>query len=886
MQSARLLPSTKFSPPRTSARSVLRQHLLYRLQQSRECRLVLVSGGAGYGKTTLLAQWRKELLKAGENVAWLSLVAEDGQLAPFCASLIGALREAGVPIQEELPYLAGADLGSSPEPVAWALVNALAKAPHDVHLMIDDLHHVDDPQVTRLLQALVDCAPDRLYLVLASRSMPGLLLGRLRASGDLAEIDCADLCFDFHESLSFLKENLDAAIDADGAHWMHALTDGWPIGLQLMTIAFKADPNARTRLRRMMPRPADLRAYLLEDVIAHLPPSLLGFMERIAILRRFNADLAGAVTQTPDAAALIAQIERQNLFVFPVDSDDGYQWYRLHPLFAEFLSERLARHEAARLYLRASAWFAAHDLLAEGIRYALLGDEAEVAIGLIERSAPRILSLSHLGAFLRCFDRLPASTVLRHPGVLVTACCTFVLGSRYEDAQHWLDQIPLAQADAEVQAQMCVLRAMIASSRDDSDEMWKWIGPLAQQSFPDPFFSHVRTAMIIASHGVAGRHLEARRHYESAVARVTRTSDDEMAILATLHLAHSALRQGDMRQAQQIASECLLRAEQRFGRRSISANGCAAVLADVFHETNRIEQAREALANRLDMLQSASRHSASHAMLCHARLLEVEDSPQAALAALATEEARIREAGTDRALANVLAEHARIVLAQGDVDRAIQLQADLDELAATHREASGWLAQIPVMAALVRARIAIATGEPVVALGELERVGRHATSHGCSRLLVTVHLLSALALDALGRTDEATLRWHAALALAHRRGLLRTVIDEGAEVGAGLARLEAQLDGPLGDYLAQLAAAFAARDPAGEDTRGRPEGTKLTPRESEILELLGQMMSNKRIALTLDITYESVKWNLKNIFRKLGVSTRYDAVTRARRLKA
>ncbi|HSV48090.1 MAG TPA: helix-turn-helix transcriptional regulator, partial [Ramlibacter sp.] len=232
-------------------------------------------------------------------------------------------------------------------------------------------------------------------------------------------------------------------------------------------------------------------------------------------------------------------------------------------------------------------------------------------------------------------------------------------------------------------------------------------------------------------------------------------------------------------------------------------------------------------------------------------------------------------------------EHARIVLAQGDVDRAIQLQAELDELAAKHRDASGLLAQIPVMAALVRSRIAIATGEPVVALGELERVGRHATSHGCSRLLVTVDLLAGLALDALARADEALPRWHAALALAHRRGLLRTVIDEGAEVGAGLARLEPQLDGRVREYLAQLGTAFAVRDASSnDDPRSRAEGTKLTQREGEILELLAQMMSNKRIALTLDITYESVKWNLKNIFRKLGVSTRYDAVTRARRLRA
>ena len=147
-------------------------------------------------------------------------------------------------------------------------------------------------------------------------------------------------------------------------------------------------------------------------------------------------------------------------------------------------------------------------------------------------------------------------------------------------------------------------------------------------------------------------------------------------------------------------------------------------------------------------------------------------------------------------------------------------------------------------------------------------------------------LLAALALDALGRADESLPRWHAALALSQRRGLLRTVIDEGAEVGAALVRLEPPADDRLCEYLVQLSDAFAVREQANDDPRSPPEGTKLTRREGEILELLAQMMSNKRIALTLDITYESVKWNLKNIFRKLGVSTRYDAVTRARRLQA
>src|SRR5262249_22665882 len=155
-----------------------------------------------------------------------------------------------------------------------------------------------------------------------------LALGRLRAHGLLVELDCAELPFEFGESLDFLNLNISGKLDVEGARVIHDLTDGWPIGLQLVTAALKANPKARSKLHRLAPHTVDLEAYLNEDVLQHLPRELLKFMETLSLFRRFNAGLAAAVTDSERAEELIQEIGARGLFIFPVDAPDDFHWYR------------------------------------------------------------------------------------------------------------------------------------------------------------------------------------------------------------------------------------------------------------------------------------------------------------------------------------------------------------------------------------------------------------------------------------------------------------------------------------------------------------------------------------------------------------------------------
>ena len=436
--------------------------------------------------------------------------------------------------------------------------------------------------------------------------------------------------------------------------------------------------------------------------------------------------------------------------------------------------------------------------------------------------------------------------------------------------------------------QVALIKAVIAMHRDETGRMVDLVTPLAEAPLGEAFLEHVRTVLMVLGLSNLGRHSEARAYFHSAAASSTRASTDEMALVAATTLAASALAEGDVAAAARLGSETLARAEAMHGRRSVSACAGAALLADAFYEADRIDDAREALANRLDMLQFSSQGAMTWAAVCYGKLQLLQETPVAALAFLTKEEARFRGRGLDRATTHVLAEQVRITLAMGDRRRAAELQPSLDELALRYRAADGIRAKIPAIAALSRSRLALAKHDPGQALQYLQHVGRYCAKFRRGRLQVTADLLGVFALDQLHRRKEAASLLATALASSYRLGLVRSLVGQGRPLSAVLPLYEPDGDGPPADYLQRISAAIGGASP--RQRTNPPTGSAeqsladlgLTQREREILALLERSMSNKRIALALNLSLETVKWNLKNIFGKLGVTNRYDAIVVAR----
>ncbi|NUU39374.1 LuxR C-terminal-related transcriptional regulator [Pseudomonas sp. C2B4] len=888
MHTDKLLVSTKFAPPRIGTQTILRERLLQDLQGMTQCRVGLITGSPGFGKTTLLAQWRQVMMRAGAEVAWLSLSADDKHVPIFFAYLRGALQRLGIALDSGVPLE-----GSRPEfldEVVAAIVEGAASINKELFLVIDDYQHVTDPRSHQLMQKLLDHSPENLHFVLSSRVGPPLSFSRLRLSGQLLELDCATLPFDLAESRAFLEQSLAALkLSPEELHQIHELTSGWPATLQLVIILLRSDPDSRGALREMGWRSDDLQSYLAEDVMAHLPPELAQFMESVSICRRFNASLAQAITGVNSAQAMLKRLDEENLLIFRVDADDRQPWYRFHALFGDFLATRFARRDGAaqtELHNRAARWFAERKLLAEAVRHATLAGDLDFAAQLIERAAPATWSLSQLSPLLRLLDRLPQDILFSRPRLFFLGCLAYALTARPAKAEVWLEQFHRSGAaqHADVAYRLPLVQAAIEVQRDRTEPI---IGLLEGfQALPDDY-SVTRfgaPALLSIAYLAAGRFDEALQCLdENPIPEAERNG--EMALVAEGARTLCYLQAGQMREAERVGSAQLARAVAVHGHRAASAYIGAATLAEVYRELDRTDEAREILANRNGLLQWAMPDTMLRATLCRARLDLLQDSAPVAMAFLERQERHFRTIGQERALVHCLAEQARIALLEYDKTYAADRVAKLQALAEKHRDSTGFQAEIPAMAALAQARLLLATNYPDKALEDLAILSAYAKVFSRGQLRVTGLLLEACAKADLLLPEQAQSHLLEALAQGRRLGLVRTFIDEGEVVRKMLTALASK---PLASedegYLGQLLERFGPAN-LGRASESSTNGVSsvLTPRELAILQLISQAMANKRVALTLNISLETVKWNLKNIYAKLGVSSRYDAVSWARK---
>jgi LuxR family maltose regulon positive regulatory protein len=891
MSFEKLLVSTKFAPPRIGAKYIHRKQLLGHLRNTRHCTLALVTGSAGFGKTTLLAQWRQELMKSGAEVAWLSLGHSDKLLPHFATYLAAALRRLNIPVEDTA--LSEGDVSTTIESVVAMTVSGAANIAKELYLVVDDYHHVEDPWAHKLMQGLLDHCPANLHIVIASRTVPTLSISRLRAMDQVADIESAQLPFDIDETRLFFEQNLNnAKLNADELRSIHDLTHGWPASLQLIAIILRSRPGARSTLRDLGWKSSDLQSYLAEVVVADLPAEQTEFMEKVSVCRRFNADLAAAVTGRGDAADLIKRAEDANLLIYPVESDDRLPWYRFHPLFGEFLAARLARageETVKALHRRASHWFAQHNLLVEAVRHANLGGDLAFAVNAIEQAAPASWSFGYIGSTLRLLERLPQETLFAHPRLFFVACLTYALSSQPAKAEHWLEAIRRTDAvrNPAISSMLPLADAAVALQRDETERVVALLEPMRGIAFENRFLHYVYAAALAGGYAAVGRLADAQRFLDDNPVPPEEWKDETALGFESARL-NAWVREGRVREVERVGSTIIARAETLYGRGALCANLNAYNLCEAYYELDRIDDAREILANRASLLRSSWPDPMLRASLCRARLDLMQESAESALTFLQSQSAHFHNLRLDRPLAHMLSEQVRILLARPDRARAAALVARLEDLAEAHRNATGGRREIAPVAALARARLALADRQHQAAVDALAQVRAFARARADARLEVTANLLSALALTGLDRQEAADQCLAVALRTCVRLGLVRTLLDEGSSVVELLAaaRKSINLDTAtlhyIEDILRRSAPVGAAVKDKSKPSAGAAQKASLTPREVEILGLVSQAMSNKRIALTLDITLETVKWNVRNILAKLGVSSRYDAMTWAR----
>ncbi len=921
---------TKLYIPQVRPKRVPRQALLARLEAGLDRKLTLIAAPAGFGKTTLLSDW---IAVGSRPVAWVSLDARDNDPLRFAAYVVAALGtlELGLgvpalqPVRGAAPPHGAAPLhGAAPtlEAVFTGLINQATEVAEDFALVLDDYHLITAPAIHAALSFLLEHLPAQMHLVITSRVEPPLPLAHLRARGQLVELRAADLRFTLDEVRAFLNETMQLNLGDEAVAALEARSEGWVASLQLAALAMQAPAPAAD-----LPEPAlagshrYLVDYLAEQVLLQQPPEVQHFLLATAPLERLCAPLCAAVCAAelgvePPAGSAQAQLDyldRANLFLTPLD--DQRQWYRYHPLFAEFLQARLRPVDPERWALlnrRAAVWCAQNELMEDAVRYALAARDYELATRLIEAVAETLWARSQILTMLNWLHAMPADLVRAQPRLGLQMAWAHAIHGHLDEVEPYvaaaeaqIGPVPLAEAQPATEeawhatpdwllSQVWIIRAFIARFRGEA-ALAVTHSQKALALIPANCLRARAVAHVPLGHAyiLLGQTEQADEALGQAVAASTVTRHTAAYVSAMNYLAFLRLMQGRLRQAIALYRASLAWVE---AAREPCFGGVERIgLGTLLREQNDLTAAAELIDSGLLLAETGGDFTFMRdGYVARARLDQARGAWDSALAYMAKAEQVARRSTTNKDLLLLAAWRARICLAQGDLRAAGEWAASSGLRA---DDPPGFLNEY---GHLTLARVLVAQGRLREADGLLQRLLAAAEAAGRAGRVIEVSAVQALARQASGESAAAQAALVRALGLAEPEGYVRVFADEGKPMATLLAAVAAA-PGEHAGYaerlrLACLATVEAARAgvsataatqplrPSAREPESRAPSEALSDREQSVLRLIAAGLSNHDIADALVVAPSTIQWHVKNIYSKLAVHSRTQAALAAREL--
>lgn len=894
---AQSIPDTKVVPPRGARRMVPRETLLARLLEARRQRCVVIQGPAGSGKTSTLLAWRRALLPLNFEVAWLSLMAEDNELTRFADCLLASLAEVSPELVREASLLLGRDSDElALENWAITLAQGLAswQPARDLVLMVDDLHHLEEPRLLLLLQNLLEYAPSNFHLVLGTRHPVALpqLLARLRTQGLLSEFDLRDLRFSLEESARFLREQF-AQIDPHEVERLHALTDGWVAGLQLFALDLKAKQGNHFLPVEMRDASA-FGDYFEREVLTRLASEDLAALSVASICNRFCASLCatllGAPQSLPRILNRLARLDNGDLFITQVKSHDRETWYRLHPLLREVLRARMPQQgtDLQALHAIARDWFYCRGHVDEAVRHAVQAGDPQVAADIIEGCAGELLSRGNLAQLSGLLRRLPDEALNQRLGLRILMAHLQLYARNFAELQKNLAYLEAQRQRLEPQQchALTLLYAERALHLDDSLTMER-LAP-ALQAIPEDVDDFIHTGRAINLAWLAmyqGQFEQARAILEESDRPA---GSPRRSLMARCLAGMSQAMEGRLYQAEHIFRDVLEEAQCQGAGYVIVAGMAAGLLAISLYEQNQCEAALQMMEPRLALLERISIPDTVFQVLCvRAEALWQLGRRDASDACLDRLETYAERDGLKRLLAYALFLRLRHQLLRGQTELSKASFARLQALDANSL-LQGMDAEVHMLVERARLMVALSEARWTEVVSTAMPVIRLSQEQGRLRRVVAVTLQLALGERGAGQADEALQHTLEALRQGHRLGLHRSLLDVAPQVTALIEELRGTtaLDPVLDRYAQRLLG--LGEEVEKRDSSLAPDAPLggLRQREIEVLELVAQALPNKKIARVLNVSPETVKWHMKNIFQKLGVNSRDEAIACLRDLKA
>jgi LuxR family transcriptional regulator, maltose regulon positive regulatory protein len=849
-------------------------------------KVVLVTAPAGYGKTALLTQWRVALRAAGTRTAWMSVTADQHDPAQLLTYVAMSLIDAGVDLGP-VEKLVEQWFADTPIPAAVAaLTGQLVRDSLPIVLLIDDIHHLPRAPAEQVLGPLLLSGLPLVHLAMAGRTRPALALADLRTRGELIEFGAAELRFGAREIEALLPD-----LTMPQRELLASRTQGWPVALQLARLWLTAKPERVALIAGFSGRTAEVAEYLTEQVLSDLPSTARRTLETTAPLETICAGVVEAVTGSVEAWRDLVTLPALAHLVVPLD--EARVWYRLHPLLADYLRDRLHLQDLnleRQCHARASIWFEEHGIIRDAVRHAAAAGDIDRAASLIERTGGwELILFGGAGLMRALLAEIPSNRLTAYPRVELFRAFLDAKEGAVVDARKRYDEVRAAaersgmipSVTTPLGRDLHVVSYLITRYEDQPVEsgalqsIYREIEALAPEDA-------IGRAALLNAACLLGLALGEMHAAHEACDRAVREMRNLGSVLGlsycALHLGLASFHLGHRREAEATFREALDLAEENFG-----ADSGLRALADIHLAVaslarGNVAGAADLFARSLDHIEAydgwtdvyADGYAAAISMALNTGAL---DQAEAYIERAAATADRRRLTRLERL---VRAHRARLHVRAG---RLAEARVALSWRSGEWRETPFRWREHHANG-IVAAELEIVAGEPAGARLILDDLAAAAATGHRARDARVVEFLTAVAAYGAGARDEAA----AALVLLLEPALLEDdtefLVDSGPiavpllqyarqwtrDHGASTLARQA-----LGAALARLAAA-------------KPESRTaiLSARELEVLAELARASSNKAIARVLQMTENTVKFHLKNIFQKLGIRNRAQAINAAR----
>ncbi|MBQ0795384.1 LuxR C-terminal-related transcriptional regulator [Zhongshania sp.] len=877
----------KFQAPLGEQKQVLRQELLTRIGELGAIQCVVIQAPAGHGKTTLLKQIFDLSKDAGKLTAWLKLDEADNDLHRLLLHLdkiISDLEES-----QEAKHSKTLKENSLPKGRAERFNNRLAEIGTDIHLFFDDFQFIDEPEIEHLFRNILSNLPNSVKVFIGSRSLPKIGLTELQVQQRLELLRFAEIKFSLQETKEFFQKEQQLSLSDEDLAIIYSRSEGWAAALQLfrLTLAKRSVKESLNNLESYTP--FQITEYLASNVLQQQASDVQEFLLTCSLLPKLCAPLCEEITGRKDSQDILEQLERQGLFLNNIDNER--YWFQFHRLFAHYLQELVRKRHPARcsqIHSKAATWFLEHQLYEDALFHAVAAQDFNLATTAMDIWATDQITNACLHSVERWADKIPLAHIFQHPRLIVKITWALTFLRRRSKVLPYLDvlkKLGEQALDEQFSIERQITMAVVEMALDHLDHAFANVADINTENHEARGFWAFElgaAANIQASRHIAYGNFAAAR-YHIAVGR-NHNHGDSAPFLAGYNTGLtiiSSYLQGNINDAYE-RSISILKAKGLNIEESYAATSTVCCCLFPLYENNDFDTAVEVFEQYHQEINTGLLPDfVSAAYLPMIRIYDAKGEPNKARKLLDTLEDIAISANWPRIVRLCAWENVRRALLAENSQQALSIAATLGYPAPELSTPSFLsLADAIEDATLSRIRLEVHTKPLQDTRSKLKLAIQRAQDHNLIAREIKLHLLNAILESNEGNAEKSSSELKIALTLAAEYGVIRSVLDEGPKVISLLkARLNGSWSSTLNRYITNLLGQCEESDNTTSPQTELPEA--LTSREMQILSLLAKGETNKNIARSLFVSENTVKFHLKNIFHKLGVSTRTQAISSA-----